>query len=172
MKKYPRLYTPDDYVQVVKDCKKKKNPLTVTGMEKSDFLGTSKVEKIIINRKRGINKEFINWLQIRETYLKRESPNSIYFKTDFLGSSVEVNIGRAPVRGRPAVILTEHLVPLWSLGKPISPAKLADNQSILHLIPQDAQSFYNGLISDDAIEDDIDGLDTVDFEIQFDDNVE
>ncbi|CAG4934663.1 unnamed protein product [Colias eurytheme] len=33
-------------------------------------------------------------------------------------------------------------------------------------------SFYNGLISDDAIEDHIDGLDTVDFEIQFDDNVE
>ncbi|CAB3230635.1 unnamed protein product [Arctia plantaginis] len=61
---------------------------------------------------------------------------------------------------------------LMVYGKPVSPAKLADIQSILHLIPQDAQSFYNGLISDDAIEDDINGLDTVDFEMQFDENIE
>lgn len=33
-------------------------------------------------------------------------------------------------------------------------------------------SFYNGVICDDAIEDDIDGLDTVDLEIQYDDNIE
>lgn len=171
LKKYPRLYTPADYMQVIKDCKKK-NPLAVNLMQKSDFLGTSKVEKMIINRKRGINKECINWLQTREIYLKRDSPNSIYFKEDFLGDSVEVNIGRAPVRGRPAVILPEHLVPLWPSGKPVSPAKLTDIQSILHLIPQDAQRFYNGLICDDALEDDINGLDTVDFEIQFDDNVD
>lgn len=138
MKKYPRLYIPDDYVQVMKDCKKK-NPLTVTVMAESDFVGTSKIEKMIINRKRGINKESINWLQTREIYLKRDSPNSIYFKTEFLGSSVEVNIGRAPVRGRPTVILTEHLLPLWPSGEPVSPAKLADIQSILHLIPEDAQ---------------------------------
>ncbi|KAF9822906.1 hypothetical protein SFRURICE_010435, partial [Spodoptera frugiperda] len=118
------------------------------------------LKKDTCNKKRGIKKESINWLQTREIYLKRDSPNSIYFKTEFLGSSVEVNIGRAPVRGRPAVILTEHLVPLWPSGKPVSPAKLADIQSILHLIPEDAQSFYNGVICDDAIEDDIDGLDT------------
>ncbi|CAG9573071.1 unnamed protein product [Danaus chrysippus] len=171
IKKYPRLYTPDDYIQVIKDCKKK-NPLKVTLMAKSDFLGTSKVEKMIINRKRGINKECINWLQTREIYIERDSPNSIYFKTDFFGNSVEVNVGRAPVRGRPGLILMEHLVPLWPSGKPVSPAKLADIQSILHLIPQDAQSFYHGLNCDNTIEDDIDGLDTVDFEIQFDDNVE
>ncbi|KAF9412137.1 hypothetical protein HW555_009267 [Spodoptera exigua] len=115
-------------------------------------------------------KECINWLQTREIYIERDSPNSIYFKTDFYGNAVEVNIGRAPVRGRPALILMEHLVPLWPSGKPVSPAKLADIQSILHLIPQDAQSFYNGLDCDNTIEDDIDGLDTVDFEIQFDDN--
>lgn len=141
-------------------------------MAKSDFLGTSKVEKIIINRKRGINKESFSWLQTWEIYMKKDNPNSIYFKTDFPSSAVEVNIGRAPVRSRPAVILKDHLVPLWPTGMPVSPAKLADIRSILHLILQDTQSFYNVLISDDAIEDDIDGLDTVDFEIQFDDNFE
>lgn len=59
-------------------------------MEKSNFLGTSNVEKMIINRKRGINKMCINWLQSWKIYLYKESP--IYFKTDFLSFDLSVGI--------------------------------------------------------------------------------
>ncbi|KAJ8891337.1 hypothetical protein PR048_010853 [Dryococelus australis] len=52
----------------------------------------------------------------------------------------------------------KKLVPLWPEGKPISSTKIADIDSIMHLIPADAKEFYVRLIADNANEDDIDGF--------------
>ena len=56
---------------------------------------------------------------------------------------------------------------VWPNGKPISDPKLKDLQSILHLIPADAQPFYKNLASSGHIEDDVERFTgTPDFEME------
>ncbi|CAG9761200.1 unnamed protein product [Ceutorhynchus assimilis] len=64
LKRQQRLYTPKEYIEVMRSCRRK-TPLVVTQMQTEDFLGVMNVEKKITNRKITDDKEKINWLKIR-----------------------------------------------------------------------------------------------------------
>uniref|UniRef100_A0A6P7FQN7 Uncharacterized protein LOC114331655 n=1 Tax=Diabrotica virgifera virgifera TaxID=50390 RepID=A0A6P7FQN7_DIAVI len=70
LKRQQRLYTPNDYIEVMRSCRKQR-PLVVTQMHVEDFLGVINIEKKIANRKVTEDKEKINWLKIRS--IKKKS---------------------------------------------------------------------------------------------------
>lgn len=70
LKRQQRLYTPDDYIQVMKTCKKKTKPMHVHRMKNEDFLSSLKLEKNIINRKKKIHGEKVSWLHTKEIMIK------------------------------------------------------------------------------------------------------
>ena len=78
--------------------------------------------------------------------LDKAKPFSIFMKTHYDDACSEVDIGKKQV-GRP----TEHfgnrnyLPPMRPNDKQISGPKLQDIMSIMHLIPEDCQSFYKSL---------------------------
>lgn len=125
-------------------------------MQHGDFLGTSSVEKNIVNRKKDVHKVPVSWLKAREIILETDKPNTIFISSTFNGAPQEVNIEKKSPGRRPS-FLSIGLDPLWPTGKPISPAKLADIKSLMHLIPGDAKQFYKNLIAADDVTDDIEG---------------
>lgn len=51
LKRQTRMYSPEDYIKVMKSCRRK-HPIEVVSMKKEDFLSTLKLEKEITNRKK------------------------------------------------------------------------------------------------------------------------
>lgn len=171
LKLQQRLYTVEDYMNVMK-VSRKRNALVVHRMEKEDFIGTKMLEAVTTNRKVDTEKGKINWLKTREVVIRKDKPLSIFMKSEFHQvSHVEINIERKQGRGRPFIqplqSLSEHLIPLWPTGKPISKPKLEDLKFLLSLIPKDARAMYRSLYSNSGVEDDIDGFNgELDFEVE------
>lgn len=161
LKNYPRIYTPQDYMNVMKTCRKA-NPLRVIKMDSQNFWSTEKLEKNITNRKTTIDKNKINWLKIRKIMLKKNKLYSFFMATEPDGDYVEVSIEKK-TKGTSFPLNTELLTPLWPNGKEIAQAKLND-----HLIPSDCKRFYENLKGNPNLIDDIDGFGVPDFELQFD----
>ncbi|CAG9837583.1 unnamed protein product [Diabrotica balteata] len=111
----------------------------------------------------------ISWLKTREIEIRKDKPLSIFMKTDFNTSEVEVDLHKKLQKGRPVAMqsLSNHLIPLWPTGKPLSVPKLNDLRFLMHLIPNDAKPLYRSLFSNNTVEDDIDGFDgDLDFDIR------
>lgn len=99
LKLQQRLYTADDYINIMKSCKKK-NPLVVHKMEKEHFFGTANVEKNIVNRKVDVSNSKINWLKFKEIEVRKDRPFTIFVKTS-LGDETHREINIEKKRGRP-----------------------------------------------------------------------
>lgn len=77
MKYQIRMYTLDDFSQMITNCSKKS---IVYNMQKDDFLSTEDLEKNIVNRKTDINGEKISWLKARVIKISKDCPFSIFLK--------------------------------------------------------------------------------------------
>lgn len=158
LKFHERIYTVDEYINVIKSCKKK-IPLQVYRMEKKDFLSTKNLEKKIVNRKSFVNKTKTNWLQTKEILLEKEALYSIFMKTTLSADHLqELNIEKK-FRGSSWVICENDFSPLWPNGKEIPQAKLDDLKSMFDLIPKDCLGFYKSLRGNTSLTDDLDGFD-------------
>ncbi|KAH9632068.1 hypothetical protein HF086_015272 [Spodoptera exigua] len=124
LKRQQRLYTPDDYIHVMKTCKKT-NPMHVHRMKNEDFLSSLKLEKNIINRKKTVDGEKVSWLHTKEIMIKKDEMFKIYMKTDLNEEFKVVDI-KKNVRGRQYFITKALMAPLWPTGKPVPDAKLKD----------------------------------------------
>ncbi|CAH1967216.1 unnamed protein product [Acanthoscelides obtectus] len=80
LKRHTNMFSPEDYIRVMKSCRKKR-PIEVVSIEKKDFVSTKKLEKVITNRKKSCEEEKINWLKIKEIKVLKEKPFSIFIKT-------------------------------------------------------------------------------------------
>ncbi|CAH1634676.1 unnamed protein product [Spodoptera littoralis] len=162
LKFHERIYTAEDYINVMKSCRKK-NPLKVYRMQMKDFVSTSKIEKKIVNRKTFISKEKVNWLKTKEICIKKNFKHSIFMKID--GVVKELNIEKK-VRGKVLDISEDDFNYLWPDGKEIAQAKLDDLTSMFHLIPKDCLDFYKFLKGKES-EEDVDGYGAEpDFEVE------
>lgn len=111
------------------------------------------MEKKFTNRKKAEDGSKVSWLDTKERKFVLD------FHATKPGPFTEVNLKKTlrSVTSTPLTIRDMDL--LWPTRKPISEAKLTDLKSIMHLIPRDAQNFYETLKStDNIIEDDIDGF--------------
>ncbi|XP_030765647.1 uncharacterized protein LOC115889720 [Sitophilus oryzae] len=168
LKYQQRLYTPQDYINVIKTSRKK-SPFTIHTMNNDDFISSEILEKNIVNRKKDIIGEKINWLNVREIKINKNSPYSIFFKFAYDEDAyVEVDI-KPKQKGKQSEVFSLNLPVLYPNGKPVSTPKLNDIKSIMHLIPEADQGFYTSLISSEEVVDDIDGYNgDLDFECQED----
>ncbi|KAJ8883881.1 hypothetical protein PR048_015736 [Dryococelus australis] len=150
LKHHQQLYTAENYISVMEKCTKK-NRFFVTRIKKEDFVSISGTEKFIVNRKKDV-------------------PFCTFLQQSFTEEAQEINLEKTYTSRRmwPEVdTFVKKLVPLWPEGKPISSAKKADIDSILHLIPTGAKEFHARLIADNANDDDIDGFNgNLDFDIE------
>lgn len=166
LKRQQRLYTPDDYIQVMRSCRKKK-PLVVTQMSIEDFVSVKNIETKITNRKITENKEKINWLHIRSIKIEKQEPFWLMIQQhNFSQPYQKISIKKSS-RGRPVnEDFFKELVPLWPNGKPIAEAKLENLQEMMHLIPADALPFYQNLQGAN-IPEDVEGynVEALDFEL-------
>lgn len=159
-----RIYTMQDYANIMKNCRRK-TPLVITEMKKEHFFSVADLEKEITNRKTDTNKEKISWLRTRVIKIEKEKPFSIFLKythnenDDFH----EVLLNKNPKR-QPPLAFKNDVEILWPNGKEISNKKLEDIKSLLPFIPKDAKSFYRNLNGMD-FDDDLDGYgENLDFE--------
>ncbi|KAH9629864.1 hypothetical protein HF086_006548 [Spodoptera exigua] len=167
LKQHQRIYLPEDYIHIMKHCKKNK-PLQVHRMDKTDFVTSSELESIITNRKKAVDGTKVSWLKTKEIVLKKDEMFTIYMRSNYEEEFKELNI-KKNVRGRQRSISKVLLKPMWPTGKAIPGPKLKDLKSLLHLIPQDAKAFYQNLTADDDLLDDVDGFSgEVDFEVETD----
>ncbi|KAK5640934.1 hypothetical protein RI129_009481 [Pyrocoelia pectoralis] len=99
LKRQQKLFSPEDYANVIKGCRKR-NPIEVVFLEKNDFVGTGNIEKLITNRKKDVNETKINWLQIKEIKIQQDKPYSIFIKNMHNAPDYsEINIKKR--QGRP-----------------------------------------------------------------------
>lgn len=164
LKHQQRLYLPDDYIKIMKDCRTK-NKFKVSRMLSTEFYGTTELEKQIVNRKVDVENKKISWLKTREILLDKEKPFSIFLKTNFEDNSyAEIDIRKKQI-GRPA-LFKDLLIPMWPEGKKISHPKVEDIKSVMHLIPNDCKQFYENITGTDIV-DDVDGFSGApDFEVE------
>lgn len=171
LKHQQRLYTPQDYINVMRTCKKK-NPLMVIQMNDEDFVSSEMLEKKTTNRKVSVSGDKINWLQARRIKLCRNQPFSLLMSTTLSDENfLEINIekrGRGRISNDILFPSETLLTKLWPNGKEINQAKLDDIKSIMHLIPADAQEFYTHFTGNGIINlEDVNGFnENLDFDIE------
>lgn len=73
-KKCSGIYTPSDWVNLIQNSKKSEPKYNVIVMVKNDFISSVELESIIVNRKKNVNKEKINWFDFRSLIYRKDEP--------------------------------------------------------------------------------------------------
>lgn len=67
------VYLPSEWYNLVRTCRRN-NPFEVLEMESEDFKSFNMVKSAIVNRKKTIDKEKVDWLQMRWIRFERSHP--------------------------------------------------------------------------------------------------
>lgn len=78
-KYFKTIFTPDDWVEVIKAARKK-NPFKIIKMTKEDFYSTKNLENNITNRKVTAEKSKVKWLSMQWLLYYKNHPFSLFFK--------------------------------------------------------------------------------------------
>ncbi|XP_028166463.1 uncharacterized protein LOC114357160 [Ostrinia furnacalis] len=164
LKTQQRLYTLEDYAESITMSKKQKK-FEVTRMLSPDMLSVELLEKAITNRKVDSAKNKVNWLNVHEIVMEKDSPHILKIKNDLDEEPQVVNIEKAG-KGRKPVLKNIDLPGRWPNGKSLSKEKIKDLRELLKLVPADARSFYDFLKGAQGVtmEEDVDGYHAEDFD--------
>lgn len=164
LKHHERIYTVEEYMNIMKICKKK-NPLQVIRMNKQHFLSTKHIEKKIVNRKICTNKNKVNWLKTKQILLKKEDPYLITMTLES-GEIQNLDVSKKS-KGISIQFSEEDFDLLWPQGKAIPQAKLEDLRSMYSLIPEDCHEFYDSLKGNSCTSEYVDGYGpSLDFDLE------
>ena len=168
LKSQIRLYTPEDYISVMENCRRK-NKFVVTRLQKEDFKSVTPLQNCITNRKSDVEKQKISWLSTFEIELRRDEPSKLFMKSKLEEQPQVIDISKGGKGRKQKPNFALDLPTLYPDGRELSADKILDLKELLKLIPADAKSFYSFLrnvASGDFI-DDADGLgNSIDFEIE------
>nr|CAI5829041.1 unnamed protein product [Callosobruchus analis] len=170
LKNQVRLYTLEDFVSVIQNCKKQ-NKFVINLMEPGDFYSTGNLEKQISNRKCSIDKEKVSWLRTKIIKLEKSAPNSVFLcesHSPTESNFKEIDISK-PARGKKRTAIDpQKLEILYPNGKAVSKQKWDDIKSLLKFVPKDAFEFYK-IQNIENFEDDLEGFGPIaDFEVELD----
>ena len=147
------LFVPEEWCTLVEGACRV-NPFRVRRMQREDFISTTPLTEMIVNRKKNVNNEKVEWLNIHWIRVEKACPLS--FKYRYTHNDLEpwklVDLGPKRV-GRPVDMGRVTLAPLYDSARPINPAKLRDLKSLLCYIPPIYYSFYDALQSADEDQD-------------------
>lgn len=144
------VYIPDEWIQVIADAKKNEPKFEMTKMMPKDFISSQLLEKLIVNRKKDVKKNKINWFGFRVMRYSR----SDLFRFIAVENDVPklINIQKKGVDV--STFISVEMPCLYPDGKTINELKHKDLIELTKYIPQKYHQFYNDLKS---------SADTVDF---------
>lgn len=141
------IYGPDQWIDIIKNAKRKEPHFNVTQMNNNEFLSTAALESSITNRKKANCGYEFNWLKIRWLRFERNHPLQFKFKETLNVDTpfYEVDIGKKK-QGRPIKNL-HHIQqdPLYPTRRAITSAKKKDMLDLLPYIPPVFHGYYRNI---------------------------
>ena len=115
-------------------------------MESEDFKSFNMVKSAIVNRKKTIDKEKVDWLQMRWIWFEQSHPFWIQYR--FTHNELEpwktIDVKRRQ-KGRPPDLGRIALPLLWEEPRGVDHKKLSDIMSLLEFVPPIHHDFYKKL---------------------------
>lgn len=149
-RKTENIFLPQHWINVIRQAKKKEPKFVVVEMEKNDFFSSKSLEKSVVNRKKTISGEKINWFRFQKIIYERENP--LLLKIIEYSSNEEQTISLQK-RSTHEVFKQKKLSLLFPRGRSISKAKFDDLQKLIKNIPEEFHDFYRSLKYDDSSND-------------------
>lgn len=115
-------------------------------MEESDFVSSAELQSLIINRRKNVNGDKINWFDFRRIIYRREEP---FFLTISCANNEEQKISLKKKNVNDDSLAECNMPCLFPGGRAISNKKHADLMHLLKYIPQDRHAFFEQLKCDD-----------------------
>lgn len=141
------IYTPDQYVALIKSAKKTPPSLKVHELTYESFYDLKLLqEEWGYNFSTNIRGENVHWNDIKILKVTKEDPTTFFYKTSYKAESIEVNVRNKRKKMTPITEL--FLKPAYSKKQELSINKKKDLKELLTgiLIPSFYQGFYNSII--------------------------
>lgn len=148
------IFSPRDWYDIILGCRKK-NKYFLTEMTHEDFLSTQNLEKSVTNRKKNVDGDPLNWLQMRWIRIEKAEPFAMKYKTTFLAEMPfeVINIQKKSENGRPLASLANVKQDLlYPTSRPISMAKKKDMIDLLKYIPPIHHQYFKELKTERGID--------------------
>ena len=144
---HDRVFSPDDWIDVIQKSKKREPKFHVTKMSSEDFFSSKSLERQITNRKISTDGAKIEWLKIHQIRYVKNEPKKIYVRYTMQEDAFfyEVDLNKK-ARGRPSHTNTRSLDLLYPNGRPITVDKKKDLIILLKYIPPEFHPFYIALV--------------------------
>lgn len=125
------LFVPEEWCALVEGTRRV-NPFHVRRMQQEEFVSTAELTAAITNRKKNVDGEKVEWLNIHWIQVERACPYS--FKYRYTHNDLEPwkSVDLRPKRAsRPSDMGRVKLAQLYDSARSINPAKLNDLKSLL-----------------------------------------
>lgn len=143
-----QIFTVDHWIRLISRAKKTEPLFFVKKMESNMFFSTANLQKQIVNRKRNIDGEKINWHKIRQIQIKKDDIFSIYIKQQNKVNIERIDIGKKTITAEQ--FIATDLINLNEGYHLISVNKYQDLQCLLKYIPNSYHEFYRNLKVDNS----------------------
>lgn len=144
-KKIQNIFSPTDWYNIIKTCKKKA-PFHVIQMTHQDFFSSKPLETATTNRKVTVTRLSVNWLKMRWIKLERSKPYLIQFKYNLDEDMAfnSINIKKRNV-GRPSILANLDQPLLYPTIRSITKEKRKDMMDLLKYIPPVNHDYFKNL---------------------------
>lgn len=165
-KYHPNVYIPDEWCTIVKDARAK-HRFEVIQMNKEQFIATSNLEAALVNRKKTIDGEKVEWLRMKHIHFEKKKPLKMFFKYSHSNDEEYKVVDMAHKRrSKDPRNIDEEPVALYPNGRGISKEKMMDLKSLLPFVPPIHHRFYKSLRVDGTVQtDDLCG-NAIDYELE------
>lgn len=132
------IYTPNHWMDLVEDAKKKCPKYVVTKMEKNDFFSSKNLEQLIVNRKKDDEGSKISWFDFRTIKYLKENTFTL-----FVNNTTRIDISKKLVDEQSFTECEMEL--LYPDGRYIDEKKYKDLMDLLKYIPKEHHKFFQNL---------------------------
>lgn len=140
------IFTPKDWMDLVKAAKKSDPKFIVTEMHDEDFVSSQNLKDCVTNRKKSTENVKINWFNIQTITNKKDSPFTFAIKT-YSGEQHVVSLKKKKCGVRDWKEI--QFKKLNSIGCSITSKKYCDLMCLLPFIPENQREFYKNLNNDE-----------------------
>ena len=141
------LFVPDNWYSLVENARRT-NPFQVRRMLRNDFLSTTQLSSMIVNRKTTVTGDKVEWLKMQWIRVEKASPFILKYRHTHNDLEEWKVVDLRPRRsGRPSDMGPVVLNELYSGPRAIGALKLKDLLALLCYVPPIHHDFYRGLTS-------------------------
>lgn len=149
-KKNDEIYTPSDWVDVIKESKASAPKFNVQVMHGQDFVSSAGLESMIVNRKKTLDGAKINWFHIRSLNYRKDEP----FNLNIICMDGTLQVVNIQKKNFGAENLTNCDLPsLYPDGNAISEEKYKDLMDLMKYVPLEHHEFFINLKKKNTKED-------------------